>query len=417
MTTTHVAAYPGWRMVRALAVTEAVSYGAMFYAFAVMLVPMRESFDAGTGEISLALTISLAVTGIAAVPAGRWLDRHGARGLMTCGSLLAAASVVGWSQARTLPQLYLAFAGIGLAGAAVLYEPAFAVINTWFRQDRHRALLLLTVIAGFSSTVFVPLSQLLAEGLGWRNAVLVLAALTGACAIPHALLLRRAPEDLGLHPDGRAPHEETQHPETARGSQAGRGPRAASTLWRTRTVRFLTAAAVLEGIAVTAVAVHLVAYLRDDGVGPTSAAAASGAIGALQVAGRILMTRQARRFGLARVAATIVAGQAVGVAALFAFPTAVGVVVFVVLFGAGFGVMTLARPALLGTFVGPEVFASVSGAQTAAITAGRVAAPLAAGTVIAAQGYAWAFTGVALCCVAAAVLILGAQNAAGHLRD
>jgi MFS family permease len=411
MTTTHVAAFPGWRMVRALAVTEAISYGAMFYAFAVMLVPMRESFDAGTGEISLALTISLAVTGVAAVPAGRWLDRHGARGLMTVGSLLGAASVVGWSQARTLPQLYLAFAGIGLAGAAVLYEPAFAVINTWFRQDRHRALLTLTVIAGFSSTVFVPLSQLLVDGIGWRNAVLVLAALTGACAIPHALLLRRSPQDLALHPDGRVPHGEIPQPH-----EPGPVPRAASTLWRTRTVRYLTAAAVLEGIAVTAVAVHLVAYLRDDGVGPTSAAAASGAIGALQVAGRILMTRQARRFGLARVAATIVAGQAVGVAALFAFPTAVGVVVFVVLFGAGFGVMTLARPALLGTFVGPEVFASVSGAQTAAITAGRVAAPIAAGSVIAAQGYAWAFTGIALCCVAAAVLILGAQNAAGHLR-
>lgn len=411
MTTTQVATFPGWRMVRALAVTEAISYGAMFYAFAVMLVPMRESFDAGTGEISLALTISLAVTGVAAVPAGRWLDRHGARGLMTGGSLLAAVSVAGWSQARTLPQLYLAFAGIGLAGAAVLYEPAFAVINTWFRQDRHRALLTLTVIAGFSSTVFVPLSQLLVEGLGWRNAVLVLAVLTGACAIPHALLLRRSPEDLGLHPDGRAPH-----PETPRPPEPGPIPRAASTLWRTRTVRYLTAAAVLEGVAVTAVAVHLVAYLRDDGVGPTSAAAASGAIGALQVAGRILMTRQARRFGLARVAATIVAGQAVGVVALFAFPAGVGVVLFVLLFGAGFGVMTLARPALLGTFVGPEVFASVSGAQTAAITAGRVAAPIAAGSVIAAQGYAWAFTGIALCCLAAAALILGAQNAAGHLR-
>lgn len=416
MTPTHVAAFPGWRMVRALAVTEAISYGAMFYAFAVMLVPMRESFDAGTGEISLALTISLAVTGIAAVPAGRWLDRHGARGLMTAGSLVGAASLVGWSQARTLPQLYLAFAGIGLAGAAVLYEPAFAVVNTWFRQDRHRALLVLTVIAGFSSTVFVPLSQLLAEGLGWRNAVLVLAALTGACAIPHALLLRRAPEDLGLYPDGRGPHPETAHPQYPL-PRAGPVPRAASTPWRTRTVRYLTAAAVLEGIAVTAVAVHLVAYLRDDGVGPTWAAAASGAIGALQVAGRILMTRQARRFGLARVAATIVAGQAVGVIALLALPVGPGVVVFVILFGAGFGVMTLARPALLGTFVGPEVFASVSGAQTAAVTAGRVAAPLAAGSVIAVQGYAWAFTGVALCCVAAAVLILGAQNAAGHLRS
>lgn len=412
MTAPQIVPFPGWRMVRALAVTEAVSYGAMFYAFAVMLVPMRESFDAGTGQVSLALTIGLAVTGVAAVPAGRWLDRHGARGLMTGGSLLAAASVAAWSQARTLPQLYLAFVGIGLAGAAVLYEPAFAVINTWFREDRHRALLTLTVIAGFSSTVFVPLSQVLVDALGWRSAVLVLAGLVGACAVPHALLLRRAPEDLGLHPDGREPH-----PQSPRPHPPGPPPRVSSTLWRTRTVRYLTMASVLEAIAVTAVAVHLVAYLRGDGVSPTLAAAASGAIGALQVVGRILMTHQARRFGLARVAATIVAGQAVGVAALFLLPTGVGVLTFVVLFGAGFGVMTLARPALLGTFVGPEVFASVSGGQTAAITAGRVAAPLAAGSLIADQGYGVAFTAVAACCLGAALLILGAQRAAGHLRS
>lgn len=411
MTIPPTATFPGWRMVRALAVTEAVSYGALFYSFAVMLVPMRESFGAGAGEVSLALTIGLAVTGVAAVPAGRWLDRHGARGLMTAGSLLAAASVAAWSQARTLPQLYLAFVGIGLAGAAVLYEPAFAVINTWFREDRHRALLTLTVIAGFSSTVFVPLSQVLVDAVGWRNAVLVLAGLVGACAIPHALFLRRAPEDLGLHPDGRP-----ADPDRAATPPPGPLPRVSSTLWRTRTVRYLTAASVLEAVAVTAVAVHLVAYLRDDGVSATLAASASGAIGALQVAGRVLMTHQARRFGLARVAATIVVGQAVGVAALFFLPTTVGVTTFVILFGAGFGVMTLARPALLGTFVGPEAFASVSGGQTATITAGRVVAPLVAGSVIGAQGYGPAFAGVALCCLGAAALILGAQRAAGHLR-
>ena len=99
---------------------------------------MRGELDAGTGEISVALTLSLAVTGVARgagrAPAGPPRRPR----LMTGGSLLGAASVVGWSQAPTLPQLYLAFVGVGLAGAAVLYEPAFAVINTWFRRDRHR---------------------------------------------------------------------------------------------------------------------------------------------------------------------------------------------------------------------------------------------------------------------------------------
>ena len=145
----------------------------------------------------------MALTGLGGVVVGRWLDRWGARWVMTAGSLLGATSVLAWSQAQGLAQLYLAFVGIGLASAAVLYEPAYAVINTWFRRDRPRALLTLTVVAGFASTIFLPTSQLLIEGVGWRAALLVLAGVVALCALPHALLLRRAPADLGTVPDGR----------------------------------------------------------------------------------------------------------------------------------------------------------------------------------------------------------------------
>jgi len=124
--------YPGWRMVWALAVTETISYAALFYCFAVMVVPMRAALDATTAQLSGALTVAIAVSGAVAVPVGRWIDAHGVRWVMSGGSLLGAASVVGWSQAQNLPQLYAAFLGMGVAGAMVLYEPAFALINTWF---------------------------------------------------------------------------------------------------------------------------------------------------------------------------------------------------------------------------------------------------------------------------------------------
>jgi MFS family permease len=63
--------------------------------------------------------------------------------------------------------------------AAVLYEPAFVVIATWFPDDaeRRRALLALTVIAGFASVIYVPLAGWLVETRGWRDALIMLAAL------------------------------------------------------------------------------------------------------------------------------------------------------------------------------------------------------------------------------------------------
>jgi MFS family permease len=395
-------------MVWALALTETVAYGVLFYSFAVFLVPMQRDLGASTAQLSGALSLAMAVTGVAAPGVGRWLDRHGARWLMTAGSLLGAACVVGWSQVRTLPQLYLVFTGIGLACAAVLYEPAYAVINTWFRRDRRAALLTLTVVAGFASTVFLPTSQALVDGLGWRGALLALAGLVGLCAVPHALLLRRSPADLGLVPDGDA--------EPAAGSSAPAAlpapPAAAVDPWRHPAVRRLTLATALEMLATTAVAVHLVAHLLERGAPPALAAAAAGSLGAMSVAGRVALTALAGRLGTGPVSASLLAGQAVGVGLLFALPQPVSTVLFVLLFGAGFGVIHIARPALLGSYVPAAVFASVSGGQALAGQLGRVVAPVAAGALIGAAGYGVAFGAVAACTLAAAALILSAERAA-----
>ncbi|MDT0164028.1 MFS transporter [Actinotalea sp. AC32] len=411
-----------------LAVTETVGYGALLYCFAVVLVPMREDLGATTAQASGALSLSLGVAGLAAPLVGRWVDRHGARALMTTGSLLAGAGVLAWSRATTLPELYAAFVVVGLAGAAVLYEPAFAVVTTWFREGRRRALLVVTVVAGFSSTVFLPLTQALVERSGWRGALVVLAVLVGACAVPHALVLRRAPADLGLEPDGTAvgpacdggarPREATPSPADGPAAPAARAtphtpltPPGGARAGRPRSVRHLTAAAVLQAVATTTVTVHLVAHLQDSGVAPDHAALAAGALGVMSVAGRLAFAGGAR-VGPARAAAALLAGQALGVVALLTVPGTAGLVAFVVLAGAGFGVMTIARAALLGSYVPLARYASTSGRQALATTVGRVAAPVAGGAAITAVGSGPTFVAVAACSAAAAVALLAAERAA-----
>ena len=95
-------------------------------------------------------------------------------------------------------------------------------------------------------------------------------------------------------------------------------------------MRWLTLAAVLETLAVTVVAVHLVAYLRDTGEAATTAAWVAGAIGIFSVVGRIVVTSLAVRTGLARLSAVLVAAQAIGIAGL-ALPRPFSLVLFVVL--------------------------------------------------------------------------------------
>ena len=188
-----------------------------------------------------------------------------------------------------------------------------------------------------------------------------------------------------------------------------RGPGAA---WRRPAVRWLTLATALEMLANAAVAVHLVAYLLHSGARPGLAALAAGGLGALSVTGRILLTVLASRVGLGHLTALMVAGQALGVGLLFLLPQPVATVAFVLLFGAGFGVIHIARPALLGHYVPAAVFASVSGQQSLAGQAGRVVAPVAAGALITTVGYGAAFVGIAACTLSAAALLVASERAA-----
>ena len=178
----------GWLLVATLAASETTAYGVLAYAFGVFLVPMQQELGWSRTALTGAYALAIIVSGVAAIPVGRWLDRHGARALMTTGACAASLLVLAWAQVSDLAVFYTIWVGIGLTMAAVLYEPAFAVIASWYRDaaQRNRALLGLTVIAGFASVIYVPLAGLLVQTHGWRHALVVLAALLA--------VLTRAPQ-------------------------------------------------------------------------------------------------------------------------------------------------------------------------------------------------------------------------------
>jgi MFS family permease len=397
--------YYGWRIVGTLAVTETVSWGVLYYAFAVFQVPMRAELGFSSATTAGAFSLAVLTTGLAAVPVGRWLDRHGARGLMTAGSIAAVLLVVAWSRVHSVAGLYLVFTGIGLVSAAVLYEPAFAVVVRWFAARRSRALLAITVVAGFASTIFLPLSDALIAELGWRDALLVLAGILAVITVlPHALVLRRDPADLGLDPDGGDVHPCT----------AADVPLPRESLWVTaraalgdRRFRWLTVAFAANTLVVIVVAVHLVPYLREHGHSAAFAAAATGALGALSVTGRLIVTGAARRWPVGAVTAVAFALQ--GVAALLllvAGSTVGGAVGFVLLFGLGFGVATIARPAMLADAYGTRNYATLAGLMGIALTAAKTIGPLAAGLLRTLNGdYLAVLLGVAAVAAIAALAV------------
>ena len=409
--------YYGWALVGALGLTATVSYGILSYGFAAFITPMGAELGWSKTQVTGAFSLAQLVAGVAAIPVGRWVDRHGARGLMTAGSVLAALLLVAWSQVRSLPAFYALWAAMGVAMAAVLYEPAFAVIATWFRARRGRALTVLTFMGGFASVLFVPLVMLLVAGQGWRTALLTLAATYAVLTVPvHALLLRHRPEDVGLAADGAAPG-------AARGGDAPvRGAAAASrgvvrAVVRGAAFRWTAVAFTLSGLATTAVAVHLVPLLLERGHGAAFAGSAMGVLGLMALPGRLVFTPLGGRWSRGGVTASIFALQAVGVIALLATRGAVGVWVFVALFGAGFGAITPARAALVGELVPASAYGRVSGVLALVVSLARAAAPVGASLLYtvgggARHGYDAVLATLLALCVASGAAVLVAGGAA-----
>src|SRR4029079_16671953 len=117
----------------------------------------------------------------------------GPRLLMTAGSVLGVGLMLAWSQVRDLGSFYAIWMLMGLCWSATLYSPAFATITAHFRERRTEALTLVTLMAGLASTIFYPLAAWLISQLGWRPALVALAAILAVTTIvPHAVVLRRA---------------------------------------------------------------------------------------------------------------------------------------------------------------------------------------------------------------------------------
>jgi MFS family permease len=375
--------YYGWPMLVGVSTAQVVSWGILYYAFSVFVAPMQAELGWSTVELTGAYSLALLCSGLAAVPVGRRVDRHGPRALMTIGSILAVALVVAWSQVTSLAAFYLVMAGVGLVSASVLYEPAFAIVAVWFRRLRGRALTVLTFFGAFASFIFIPLSAWLEHLLGWRGALLALAAVLGTITIPiHALMLRRSPEAIGLLPDG-----ETAAPGLS--THARSHERSITTGVALRETRFwlLTFAFAVSTFAGVTMTVHVIPYLIGHGHGAGFAAMVAGLFGLMSLVGRMTIGPLADRVSRRWVTAGLIGMQLIGMAVLVvAGGTVAGALLYVALFGAGSGTLTIMRAALLAEHYGPANYGTINGAQNLALTGARTIAPVGAGLLVAALG-------------------------------
>jgi MFS family permease len=403
----HALAAPAgvsWRsrasaIVGALSITETVSWGILYYAFAAFLAPMRADLGFSTAQLTGAFSLGLLVAGLAGIPVGRYLDRHSPRPLMTAGSIAGVALVIGWSQVDGLAAFYALWVAIGLVMATVLYEPAFTVLTKHFpvAEQRRRAMTAMTLVAALASFIFLPLTQALIDAHGWRDALLILAAILAAITIPlHAVVLRAPATRSDPHPQA-----------TAASVPAGRA-------LRSRPFWLLSVAFFLASMAGLAMMVHSIPFLIDRGHTPAFAAFAVGLIGVSQIPGRLLFAPLAANLPRPAATAALFVLIAAGIAVLVTVHATWAVIAGLVLLGMGNGMSTLARATAIADLFGAGAYGTIASVAAFLTTAARAVGPVAAAVYAAAFGYvALLWTLVAITALAAC-LAYRAERIASH---
>ncbi|MBI4308178.1 MAG: MFS transporter [Chloroflexi bacterium] len=375
----------GWWVVSVSFVNNMVHAGAGVTGYGLFLIPMGVELGWSRAAMGAAMTVRTVAGALAGPFAGALADHpQGARLLLVVGGLVGGASLLFLSASTELWQLYLAYGvlwGLGIAIGSELVGST--VVAKWFIKKRSRALAVSTLGLSTGGSAIIPVAHVLIEQVGWRTTWAILGVLTWVLLVPlAAIVVRRQPEDVGLHPDGDAeavPAEAT----TAKGEVCW----TLRSAIRTRTFWSLAAAMTLARIPIQGVLVHFYPYLRDTGF---SSVLASGVFTVYTLS--LALAKPLWGFGMERwnVRWAIV-GQFVGcgtliLALLATASSPAGIVGFVLLYPLSVGGWAVAEVMLWTTYYGRGFLGSLRGAVYPAMVICTGLGPLLGGLLRDATG-------------------------------
>jgi MFS family permease len=346
-------------VVSTLGITQTLAWGSTYYLTAVFADPISDALQLPHAWFFGIFSAALLLSGLLGPLAGRMIDKHGGRDVLATTSLIFAAGLICLSFASGIGSLALAWALLGIGMGFGLYEAAFATAAGLYGREARNAITGITLFAGFASTVGWPASALFIDHFGWRGACV-------AWAILHLVI--GLPMNRFLIPKSQ-PHaaEKTSEHQAPSGIP-----------W---TMIVLASVFGATWFVSTALAAHLPRLLEAMGAAPAMAIFAASLVGPAQVAARMVEFTFLRNLS-PMISARLATGLHPIGAALLAILGPVAAVPFVLLHGAGNGMLTIARGTLPLALFGPAGYGLRTGILSAPARILQGGAPLLFGLVL-----------------------------------
>ena len=308
-----------------IGVSMTVGYGTLYYSFSLLAPEIAREFGWDKSFVFSIFSVALLIGAMSAPLIGLLVDRFGARIVMCVGTIMASSILALFSQVHSAVELSVLILAMECISLTVQYETGFAALAQIHRKAADTHITGVTLIAGFASTIFWPLIQLLLTHMDWRDVYLVLACINVVFCLPvHVLIPRKKAANL-LAATGSLPPEQQQKD---------------TDTYRSRSFEIMILLGVIfstSSYIMSAMSASLPVLLGDIGYSTSAIALAGIMIGPAQVASRLLNLSFGSR--LAPTDTALVASAAMGFSMVWLLLAGIWAVIpLAILFGLTYGI-------------------------------------------------------------------------------
>jgi len=180
-----------------------IAWSFALYGPSVYLHTISQQHNWSIGLVSSALTLSFLVNASVLIFVGPAIARYGAKPMMMAGSASMAIGLSSMGQVTEVWQIYPAFALMGLGWSCLSTTALTTTLAPWFSKFQGRAVSTAMLGASVGGMIGVPFLLTLIETVGFERAMLCAGLIVVVVIWPISFfVLKRRPQDMGLHPDG-----------------------------------------------------------------------------------------------------------------------------------------------------------------------------------------------------------------------
>jgi len=375
--------------VCALGITQITAWGTSYYCLGVLAGPISADTGWSRSLVYFGFTVALLAMGFVSTWAGRAIDRYGAQGVMSLGTVLVSAGLYLLSTVHSEGSYLAVWVFLGLGMRLCLYDAAMAALVQVAPSRGRLAISYLTLFGAFASSVFWVIGHYLNQALGWRETLQIFALINFVVCLP-------------LNWFGLARRERAKR-EASAASTAHAARDGPPLEGRTRSIAIALFALImsLNGFVFGVVTVQLVPLLEAAGLAAAAAVWVASMKGFAQFGGRlveIVFGRNLRAITVARIAIGVLPVSFIML--LIAQGNFAAIVLFTLLMGASQGVITIVRGAVPLALFGATGYGAVLGVLATPILIVNAASPTLFALIVDHAGWKVAESALIACAAA-----------------